>query len=262
MLREFREIYRNKTMIISYIITTVVTLGIYWFTSKAFAPSIQSGLASGDQSYFSYILVGDLAFLIPSLMFVGVADAIRRNAVNKTLEPMLVSTYDSRKLLMLQLFALLPIELFKAMLTFVIAVLLFDFNLPTISVFKVSFIQFASLPLFMGLGLIGGAILLRFSRGDGILGQLSSFGMILAGAYFPITVLPESLKVIGELFSPFNLLLSGTRQAIYPNEEFVFLKLILMLAIWGIFLFSLGYFLVGHSLKYNRKKGAPFLFSR
>ena len=43
LTRSTLEIYHSKTMILTTILTTIVTLGIYWFTSKAFAPSVESG---------------------------------------------------------------------------------------------------------------------------------------------------------------------------------------------------------------------------
>jgi ABC-type polysaccharide/polyol phosphate export permease len=262
MLREMREIYHSKTMILTAVVTTVVTLGIYWFTSKAFAPSVASGLEGSDVNYFSYILIGDLTFLIPSLMFVGVADSIRRNAVDRSLELMLTSRVGPRKIIMLQLAALIPIEFVKAALTLLIAVLVFSFRLPAFSIPKVLFLQIFSLPLFIGLGLIAASILLRFSRGESVIGQISNLGIIFAGAYFPIAVFPETIGVISKIFSPFSVLLEGTRSMFNGANWPIFFNLSMIIIVWGIISFALGFWLIGKGLEFNRRKGSPFLFYR
>lgn len=262
ILREVREIYHSKTMILTTILTTIVTLGIYWFTSKAFAPSVESGLEGSKVNYFSYILIGDLTFLIPSLMFVGVADSIRRCAVDRSLELMLTSKTGPRKILLLQMVALIPIEFIKALITLLIAVFIFSFKMPAFSFPKVICLQIISLPLFIGLGLIAASILLRFSRGETVIGQISNMGIIFAGAYFPIAVFPETLSILSKMFSPFSFLLEGTRSILNGANWPIFLNLSMIIIVWGGISFALGFWLIGKGLEFNRRKGAPFLFYR
>ena len=119
-------------------------------------------------------------------MFVGVADSIRRCAVDRSLELMLTSKTGPRKILLLQMVALIPIEFIKALITLLIAVFIFSFKMPAFSFPKVICLQIISLPLFIGLGLIAASILLRFSRGETVIGQISNMGIIFAGLYFPI----------------------------------------------------------------------------
>lgn len=262
LIREIREIYHSKTMVLSMFLTSVVTLGIYWFTAKAFAPSVESGLQNYGIDYFSYILVGDLTFLVPSLMFVGAADSIRRCAVDRSLENMLTAKIGPRRVLLLQMLALLPIEFLKACLTLAIAMLFFQFRMPVLSFAQVFLLQLISLPLFIGLGLVAAAILLRFSRGESVIGQMSSLAIIFAGAYFPLAVFPESLSWVTKIFSPFTIVLEGTRDVLNHSSTATFLPLTLTIILWGAMALTLGLWLLKWGLEHNRKKGAPFLFYR
>lgn len=262
LIREAREIYHSRTMILTTILTTIITLGIYWFTARAFAPSIESGLQGYNIDYFTYILIGDLTFLIPSLMFVGAADSIRRCAADRSLENMLTSRTSPRKIILLQMVALLPIEFLKAGITLSIAMIFFNFKMPALSFSKILFLQILSLPLFMGLGLIAASVLLRFSRGEGVIGQLSSLGVIFAGAYFPLAVFPDSIQWLTSILSPFTLILEGTRNLVNEDSNTAFLPLGMIILLWGVLTFFLGSWLIQKGLEYNRKKGAPYLFFR
>ncbi len=225
-------------------------LAIYWYTSQSFT--------SLTGNYFNYLVIGELTLFMPLLLLQGILRVIKTALSEGTFEVFLVMPRRSQTpLICLSLAAALRDGL-SALLIGSIAVIGFRFRVPLSFLWDALYLQLLSLPLFFGLGLLSASILIRFGRGESVIVHLSTLASILAGVYFPITVLPASFQALSQWLSPYSLLLQNTRtileQGWNPAEH---LKPTLLLGLGGLTFLTLGYIALGSSLAALRRDGLP-----
>ncbi|MCM2323275.1 MAG: ABC transporter permease [Oligoflexia bacterium] len=226
--REVRERYPTPYASIGELIGLVASLAVYWYTARAFAP----GFSEKGAGYFHYLLIGELTLFAPLALLQGLPRMIRQCAGNGTLEAMLAQPVSPVRVLAISGGAQLPLELLRVLLTVALAALFFGFVIPWRAVGPLLLLQLLSMPVFLALGSIAVAALLRFGRGEALLGYLAAAGAILGGAYFPTKVLPPALQALSGWVSPFSLLLEGSRAAIAGTPEW-------LQSLWGLSAWSL-----------------------
>lgn len=258
--KEVRDRYPNAYAWGGELAGMGASLAIYWFTARAFAPSMASGLAEGT-SYFDYLLIGETALFLPLCLFQGVARQLRQAAQLGTLDAMLAQPVAPWKIASLLGLAAAPLELARALLTLAVAWAFFGFKLGLPGLAAAFTLQLLAAPAFLGLGLIGSAALVRFGRGETALTYLGAGATVLAGAYFPVDVLPPALaRLASGAASPFSILLRATRELLAGAEPAVFFMAAGSLVLWGALALGLGIRLVGASFESSRRSARPFYF--
>jgi len=261
LLKEFRYYYQSPLILFSILINELMILLVFWYTAKAFVPNLE--IFSGKAiDYFTFIVVGETALRIPAF-FVTV---ISRNMKNATLE----GAFDNHLLLpcspqysfMIGGIGASIFEILKVILVLVLAWCFFTIDITFYSLVLAAPLQIMAIFIFIGLGLMSVSALLVLKRGEAWIMKIVSIATILAGAYFPTTVLPYGLDSHLYYASPFNLLLESTRkilsQEMSPHNYLV--SSVILLA-WAISLFTLGYFLFSKALHMHKKSAQPFLYS-
>ncbi|MCM2279391.1 MAG: ABC transporter permease [Oligoflexia bacterium] len=254
--RELRDRYPTRLAIAGELLGLGASLLVYAYTARAFAPRFQGG------DYFSYLLIGEATLFAPLALFNGLARSVRLSAQTGTLEAMLAQPVAPWRILLVLGGALLPIELARALLTLGLGALLFGFALAPSAWGTLLSLQLLALPAFFGLGLLASSALLRFGRGEAMLGYLGAAAAIVAGAYFPTDVLPAQLKELAAWLSPFSLLLETTRAAATGGfEPGTLLRPGAALLAWGVLTLPAGLLAVKLAFARARRVGAPFLIT-
>ena len=257
--RDFRDSHMNIFYYLSQIFTIGGTLLVYWYTSKAFSSSVNSELTLFKGSYFDFILIGELTFILPMIFYNGPLDVIRKLVAEGTLESLIMTGERVQKSFLIHMLSTIPSQLTFLLFYLVIAYFIFGFSVPLQFVFLAVLINLLALPLFYGLGMVASSIFLITGRGSGVISQLAAFLSILSGAYFPLSVLPTWLSYWGSKLSPFQLLMESTR-ATFNGELMLtnFALLSVPFIIWSLLLFPLGYYLTGLAFESIRKRGSIY----
>ena len=250
--------YYFKWAILSHLLNELIILTVFWYTAKAFVPNLEV-FKNNASDYFTFIVIGETALRIPSFLISVFTRNLKNWVIEGALETYLL--YPGRQTVpfILSGIASALFELIKIIIIITMAKTIFTLHLPVYALLWALIFQLCCLPLFIGLGLISTTIFLYLGRGDGIIMKLTSLATILAGAYFPTSVMPEHLEKIVNWLSPFNLLLNTTRQII-TLETTSLLSQALSMALTGIFFLLVGYWLFNHGLTYYKKKSKPFTF--
>jgi len=259
---ETRNRFPSALALVGFGVGMISGLVIYWYTSKAFAPAFKNSLSPYASTYFVYILVGELSLLIQLGILEDLTGKLRRLVAEGTLESLLTLPFRPASIILLLSLPSIPLNAVHVIVTIVAAKLIFGFEMGLLPLLGALMLQLAALPLFLGLGLLASAFLVRFGRGDKVVMFIANAGAILGGAYFPVSVFPESIQKLGAMLSPINLLLESTRSVlVHGLSDPVFYKSGLALLGIGMILMPLGHFILSRSFEYARKRGSPLLFT-
>jgi ABC-2 type transport system permease protein len=192
---------------------------LYYVAAFVNSPELRHALPQGT-SYFAYSLVGFVFFDYLSAALDSFDRSLEEARDAGTLEPLLVTQVT------------LPVALIgSAVYPFVattlrIAVyiawgaLLFGFPLRQANWISVIAVLIATLLAFSGLGVLSGAYLLLFKRGNPSKWFLLGVSSVAGGMLFPVNILPPWLQFVARL-NPITYALDGTRAALLEGASLV-----------------------------------------
>lgn len=254
LLQELRTRYPSWWVAPGLLFGEGAMLMIYWFTSQAFAPRID-----GVGDYFTFIVVGELTLALPAFLVVSYPRYLKLLTQENTLEHILTAPFSFSLKLSMHVWAGAAFEMLRiALVASAVAAWLGVFSL---NVLTWGLLLFAALPLFCGLGAVGAAVVLTFGRGDRAVAALSTGLTVVAGAYFPVTVLPSFVAQPAALLSPFNVLLEAARETLAhgwwaPKLGFALAQL----SITGVIVASLSFYVLELAASRHARRSTPLLF--
>ncbi len=252
--KNFRDLGKNPFWVLcAEMLASATGLAVYWFTSRAIGPALSFG---GD--FFSYVVWGELALMIPLTLWNGAALQVKSATHDGTLEVFLTLPSPISLLLSAQTVALLPRELLRIAVTLALAAGIFGLRVTPVGLAGFALWQLAAVPFFLGLGVLGAAVLVTFQRGSSALAHAGTLLSVLAGVYFPLTAVPERLAEVSRRLSPFTALVEGVRGAL---EGRLALASLLTLFSLGLFVIAAGIAALESSFVTLRRRGDPLCFS-
>lgn len=255
VIREFRMSFPSRWSYAHFFFSTFSMIFILWYTSKSFVPNFE--YLGKKVNYFEFVLSGEIYLLLPLVTISSLTRICRSLIYEKGLDLIILSPKSVAQALTHFFTAALSIELIRlSILYFSVSLFLPNLFLSPKAVSAFLLYLFA-LPCFLGFGFIACSVLIRFGRGQNVINSALSFLAILGGLYFPTTVLPEAVHQFLSHSSPFNLLLSISRQIIFLSIDLKQLIYPLTtLLIWNVLIFPISLFTLKKSVEAYRKKGA------
>lgn len=259
---DFLERYRKRTAFVIEAAAVLLGLTIYWYTAKAFAPAFSGNLGAYG-NYFHFVLVGELALLVPISLLEGVARAVRKSQAEGTLELFLSGHRPVAHIPILLSLAVVPRDFSRVLLSLGLAAVVFGFRLPVAALFLLPLLQLLALPLFLAIGMLAASVLVLLGKGEHIVTYLGAAIMAFSGAYFPLEVLPEKFVMIVAQYSPYALFLRLHRDLLSQGvgTENFFRDSFLLFS-QGALLFPIAYFFLTQSFRMMRRRGTSFLLHR
>ncbi|MBI5379375.1 MAG: ABC transporter permease [Nitrospirae bacterium] len=189
----------------------VLTAGAFYFLARMVGPD-PTALAPYGGNYFAFVLIGMALTTYFTFSLGTFTQQIREGQLNGTLEATLLSpTGLPTALLAMYLYPFLW-NLLELLLYFLAGTLL-GLSWKDANLWGVFFIFLVSLPAFGGIGILSAAFILLLKRGDPITWILASLSWLLSGTLYPVTVLPEWLRLLAQLL-PLTHALEGARKAL------------------------------------------------
>ena len=190
LLAQWREHYPRKWYIVNSFLSAVIALWVYKMTSKAIGPGI-IGEEWGGLDYFSFIVIGELALLLPLSALDSFSRGVRYAHFSGFLDFILLQCEKPfRKLFEISASTLLR-DLMDLFFQFSLAYFFFDLQFSPGQFLSYLSMLILSFPSFMIFGALVGLMILVTGRGGGLVGQALFIVSILSGVYFPTTVFPE-----------------------------------------------------------------------
>jgi len=233
-----------------------LSVAMFYFLSQLFGNALAPQLDKYGGDYFSFVLIGIAFSSYMSLSLSNFAESIREGQMMGTLEIMLLSpTRLSNILLSSSLWPYLMTTL-RVLIYLFFGALIFGFNLNQANFLTALVVLVLSITSFSGIGILSAAFVLVFKKGDPVAWVMSGISSLLAGVYYPISVLPDWLEVFSH-FLPLTYALDAMRLAMLKGSSLFDVRFdILVLLGFTVVLTPLAFLLFRKTLKRAKMEGS------
>jgi ABC-2 type transport system permease protein len=228
----------------------------FYFLSRLFGSALVPQLEQYGGDYFSFVLIG-LAFnSYMGLSLSSFASSIREGQMTGTLEIMLLSpTRLSAILFSSSIWDYLMTTL-NVVAYLLFGALIFGFNISQANFPTAIVVLILSVASFSGIGILSAAIVLVVKRGDPIAWIFGGLSTLLAGVYYPITVLPGWLEPLSHAL-PMTYSLDAMRLAMLRGYSIYEVRYdILILLGFALVLTPLAFLTFRKALKRAKREGS------
>jgi ABC-2 type transport system permease protein len=233
-----------------------LSVAMFYFLSKLFGNALAPQLNKYGGDYFSFVLIGLAFSSYMSLSLSNFAESIREGQMMGTLEIMLLSpTRLSVILLSSSVWSYLLTTL-RVVIYLFLGALVFGFNLNQANFLTALVVLVLSITSFSGIGILSAAFVLLFKKGDPVAWILGGVSSLLAGVYYPISVLPNWLEVLSR-FIPLTYALDAMRLAMLKGSSLFDVRFdILVLLGFTVVLTPLAFLAFRKALKRAKMEGS------
>ncbi len=211
--RDLREQMSYKSFFAFDLLRLSAQVLVFYFVARTFVPGAGPHLAAYGGDYFAFALIG-IAFAgyqsAALNSFSAVLDAERGNG---TLEAILVTPTPLRTVILAGSAWSFVLTTLRALAHLLIGALILDADLSKAHWGAAAATVALTVAALAGLGLASAGLALVFKRGSPVTAVLSGISRLLAGVYFPLSVLPESLQAMARIF-PLTFSLEALRRAL------------------------------------------------
>lgn len=255
---DLRESHITFFYVLSYFVTTAMTLSVYWFTSKAFAGEVETQIQQFNLRYFDFIVIGEITFLLPTLFYSRPLEVIKHWLNNNTFETLLMTGRNPISEIVTQVCATLPSQLCFGAIYLAMAHFFFQWEVELLNFMGFLALNLLYYPLFFFMGLLMTSIFIITGRGSNIMGQMIAFVAIFSGAYFPLYVLPAAVSN-ALLYFPFEALMKNSRYLLASQwSEINGVTFMFSLGLWTFLAAAMAISTFRYSLHCIRKRGSYF----
>jgi ABC-type multidrug transport system permease subunit len=244
----WRDDYPRHLGFVLEILSTIMMLVVFWYTSLAFKPQLDNGV-----SYFDYLLMGEVILYLPLLLLQHNVRLGKKMARRGTFDFFFVNKVNILNYFFYYSLAYLIKDFIRLLLLILLSAFLFSFPIGLLQLaLLLSYIVVISF-FTMLIGIAVGLSLIFWGRGEGSFGQFISLLTILGGAYFPLSVFPQWLQKLSLSFNPLTGFLEYGRdltRGLWQTPP-------LAIFIWPFVILLFYKFIYSYGLKYYRNNGPP-----
>lgn len=233
--------------------TVAISVAMFFFLGRLFGDSDQLSEFSGG--YFEFALLGLIVMGYSQACVNSFAQSIQRAQTSGTLEILLSTATSLRTLLAGTL--VVPLVLASVDASFYLAIGWFfgELTFAPGRLLLVSVLLVLTLGTFAAIGVFSAAVIVLTKRGDPFSSLALQVSNLLAGAVFPITVLPEAMQVLSR-FVPAFYGLRGARTVLLADGSFADVSTDLVaLTVFNIVLMPVATWLLARALRTARVTG-------
>ena len=194
-----------------------VNLMIYFFISRTFDDPTTPALA-GAPSYFDFVAVGIAITVVMEAAATALADRVRQEQLTGTLEALVAQPLSAAEMSL----GLAGFGFFFAMVRaafyLLLATVFLGLDSSNASWLGFVIVLLASGAALSAIGIVLGAVVLVLKRGDVLAGVVTLGMSLLAGAFFPVSVLPGWLEPLARIV-PTRFAFDGLRAAIFRGSD-------------------------------------------
>lgn len=254
--RDFSLALSYRLSFLLQIFGIFLSVAVFYFLSQLFGNTLNPQLEKYGGDYFSFVLIG-LAFTgYLGLSLSTFAESIREGQMMGTLEIMLLSPTRLSAILFSSSVWPYLLTTLHVVVYILVGALVFGFNVSQANVATAFVVMVLSITSFSSIGILSAAILLVVKKGDPVAWLFGGISNLLAGVYYPVTVLPDWLEPLSR-FLPLTYSLDAMRLAVLKGSSIAEVRLdILALLGFSVVLTPLAFFVFQKALKWAKMEGS------
>ncbi len=232
------------------------SVATFYFLSQLFGKALVPQLDKYGGDYFSFALIGIAFTGYISLSLSNFAASIREGQMMGTLEIMLLSpTRLSAILVSSSLWSYL-LATVNALIYLLVGTLIFGFSTSHVNIISALVVMVLSIASFSGVGILSAAVVMLVKQGNPISWLFGGVSSLLAGVFYPISVLPDWLEPVSR-FIPLTYTLDAMRLAVLKGSSLAELRVdILVLFGFTVILTPLAFLAFRKALKRAKIEGS------
>jgi ABC-2 type transport system permease protein len=230
----------------------LLQLAVFFFVSETFG-DVGAAELDGAPNYFAFAAVGIVIGLVIEAASQGIAERVREGQLSGTLEALMSQPLSTGQLCAgLAAFPFI-FAVIRAAIYLLIAGLFMSDELADASWLGLAVMFVTAAMAIACLGLLAGAAVLVYKRGEVLAGMLL-FGMsLVSGSVFPVSALPDWLEAIGRVM-PLRFAFDGVRDALFQGSGWG--SDALVLTGFGVVGIPLAVWVFGRALGAARRAGS------
>jgi ABC-2 type transport system permease protein len=201
--RDFAVEISYQFALIARVFSIAASVATYYFISKIVDPAHLQGYAG---RYFEFVLIGLLLGAISSVGLGAFTETIHAEQASGTLEVLLATPTALPTLFIGSLVVPLGFALVEILFVFGGSIIALGADFQLQGMLTAALALPPTLALFAAIGAISAAFIVLSKRGDPFTPMITQSTNFLAGALFPIAVLPGFLQGVAHLLPPFYAL--------------------------------------------------------
>jgi ABC-2 type transport system permease protein len=254
---------RDLSIAMSYRLNFLMQLGgilfgvsTFYFMAQLLGTAMVPQLEEYGGDYFSFVLIGLAFSSYMGLSLSGFAESIREGQMMGTLEIMLLSPTRLSAILVSSSLWPYVLTTVRVLVYLLLGVLIFGFSLSQANFLTALIVLVLAITSFSGIGILSAAIVLIVKKGDPVAWALSNVSSLLAGVYYPVSVLPDWLEPISRIL-PMTYALDGMRLAMLKGASLYDIRFdILALLGFTIVLTPIAFLVFRRALKKAKIEGS------
>ncbi len=244
--KDFKIELSYKMSFLLRIIGIFFSLFIWYFLAKWVEKVIVE--SNFNYNYFAFILVGIASSEFQNSGLRGFSEKLRHNQVTGTLEALFVTPTNSFLILWGNTLWEFIYSLINSFLFIFVGYIFFGVRINITSFIGIVIALILGYLSFSAIGILSSSFILIYKKGDPVNLAISSLSVLLAGVYYPTTILPNYLKVLSNLLPITHLLkvmrgmlLEGSHMSKYADSYlYLFIFSILFLPL-SLIIFKIAY---------------------
>jgi ABC-2 type transport system permease protein len=198
--KDFKIELSYKMSFLMRIVGIFFSLSIWFFLARWVEKGIGNSIdLNFNYSYFAFILVGIASSEFQNSGLRGFSDKLRQNQVTGTLEALLVTPTNAFLILWGSTLWEFIYSFINSVLFICIGIIFFGVKISISSIGGILLALILSYMAFSSIGILSSSFILVYKKGDPINLAISSLSLLLAGIYYPQTILPDYLKLLAKL---------------------------------------------------------------
>ncbi len=181
--------------------TVLITVLIYFFLSRLIGNAEELDRYGGV--YFRFVLIGVVVMGFAQAFVTSLARSVQNAQADGTLEILLSTPTPLSTLMLGSLGVPTLLAALEAAVLLVLGWLLVGLTLPPGGMLLAAVLLLLTVGTFAAVGILSAAVIVLTKRGDPFSNLALQASMLLAGAIFPIAVMPEWMQAISHLIPAF-----------------------------------------------------------
>jgi ABC-2 type transport system permease protein len=254
--RDFLIESSYKVAFVMQIISTLLPLFSFYFIAKLVPTDHASPLQRYGGNYFEFVLIGIGMgnYLIVILRAFG--NVVRRSQTSGVLEVTLSTETSPQAIILYSAFYTLLTAFLQLLTLFWAAWALLGVSFGRADVVSTAVTMLLTMASFTALGILSATAVVILKRGDPVEFIAGAATTILAGAYFPVDLLPDWLRALSKLL-PITYALDAMRQAMFQGLSVIELRYSLgVLAVMSLVLMPISLALFARAVERGRRDGS------